>query len=235
MPPCSYQRHSVCVVCGIEYAARNWSGPVSVYCGDKCKNEARAVRSRELRDIRRPLSSCLNPYCLHLFSEPRRTVYCSAECSAVAQECRKGKEAGEAAAIRLGFLDACRIYYFQCCDCDSPIVRKWKRPGKFPCCRPCARRRYLEHMARKNHKRRAAGPKVLSVYELAKRDGEHCNTCRRKVDMTLSGRAKWGPTIDHLVPVTDGGTNDPSNLALAHRHCNVVRNATGPAQLLLTA
>ncbi len=89
--------------------------------------------------------------------------------------------------------------------------------------------------ARKNQARRTAGPKVLSVSEIAARDGSRCNLCGKRVDLTLSGMAKWGPTIDHLIPVSHGGTNDADNLALAHRHCNVSRKNRGHAQLLLTA
>lgn len=233
MPPCSYQRHSVCVVCGVEYVARNWSGPVSVYCGTECKNKARNIRTRELYALRKALSSCGNPYCRRLFSEPNRRLYCSPECQQVGTEFGKGKEAGESAAIRLGFLDACRIFYVNCIDCGSVTVRKWKAPGRLPCCRACAHRRYIAHNARKNHKRRAAGPKVMSVYEIAKRDGCSCYVCGKRVDMTLSGRAKWGPTIEHLVPVSRGGTNAPENLALSHRHCNTSRGNRGHAQLLL--
>jgi hypothetical protein len=178
-------------------------------------------------------------YCLKPFLEDHRSKYCSLVCCQVASEARKGKEAGEAAAIRLGFLSACRVYYFNCIDCGAPIARKWKIPGRWPNCRPCAKIRYRAHNAKKNHKRRALGPKVISVEELAARDGARCHICHRKVDLRLSGKAKWGPTIDHLVPVKPrsgpAGTNDPSNLALAHWYCNVSRGNRGSAQLMLTA
>lgn len=222
-----------CIECGGSLEGRAKSAR---YCSDKCRRPTKAAREKDRYAASKPLIACANPYCHTLFSVPNRSVYCSSECSYVARQIvREGKAAGQAAAISRGMLEACRIYYFKCCDCGSPIVRKWKRPGKFPCCRLCARRRYLEHMARKNHKRRTSGKPVMSVFQLAKRDGEHCNICHRKVDMTLSGNAKWGPTIDHLIPVSDHGTNDPENLALAHRHCNVSRNSRGPAQLLLIA
>lgn len=38
---------------------------------------------------------------------------------------------------------------------------------------------------------------------------------------------------DHLVPVSAGGTNDPSNMALAHLACNVSRGTGGNVQLQL--
>jgi len=234
MPAASEERFGVCVECGATFKSSS-SGPVAKFCSGGCRYAVRLARSRELRELRRPLSSCLNPYCRHLFSERWRTAYCSAECAVVARECGRGKEAGESAAIRLGFLDACRIFYVDCVDCGCVTVRRWKASGRLPCCRPCARRRNAAHNARKNHARRAAGPKVLTIFQIAERDGRKCSVCGRLVDMSLSGRAKWGPTIEHLTPVSKGGTNEPDNLALSHRHCNTSRGNRGPVQLLMSA
>jgi 5-methylcytosine-specific restriction endonuclease McrA len=89
--------------------------------------------------------------------------------------------------------------------------------------------------ARKNHARRTVGPPALSVHQIAERDGNRCHICSRKVNMTWSGMAKWGPTIEHILPVSQGGTNEPGNLALAHRHCNTARGNRGHSQLLLVA
>lgn len=74
---------------------------------------------------------------------------------------------------------------------------------------------------------------TMTVDDLAIRDGTRCYVCHRKVDMSLSGQAKWGPTIEHIVPVSKGGTNDPANLALSHRCCNTARGNRGHAQLQL--
>jgi 5-methylcytosine-specific restriction endonuclease McrA len=40
-----------------------------------------------------------------------------------------------------------------------------------------------------------------------------------------------GLTIDHLLPVSRGGTNDVSNLDVAHRRCNIARGNRGYFQL----
>jgi 5-methylcytosine-specific restriction endonuclease McrA len=40
-----------------------------------------------------------------------------------------------------------------------------------------------------------------------------------------------GATVDHLIPVAHGGTDDPRNVALAHRVCNVRRQDKGEVQL----
>lgn len=73
----------------------------------------------------------------------------------------------------------------------------------------------------------------ISVYDLAARDGARCNLCQGRIDMTLAGSDNMGPTIDHLLPVSMGGTNDSNNLALAHRRCNTRRKNRGAAQMLL--
>lgn len=54
---------------------------------------------------------------------------------------------------------------------------------------------------------------------LADRDGKHCHLCGRKVDLDRSD-TKLGPSVDHIIPRSKGGSNELSNLALAHRGCN---------------
>jgi 5-methylcytosine-specific restriction endonuclease McrA len=60
------------------------------------------------------------------------------------------------------------------------------------------------------------------------RDRWVCGICRKHVK-------RLDASIDHLVPVSRGGTNDAANLRLAHLRCNVRRHNRGPAQLLLFA
>lgn len=50
-----------------------------------------------------------------------------------------------------------------------------------------------------------------------------CCICGEPVDKTLSGRDPDGPSIDHIVPRAEGGTNQLDNLALAHLRCNTAR------------
>lgn len=209
------------------------------YCSDQCRraHDNRASRARSKQRIRERLGTvvCRNPYCGSEFVPLKGKQYCSKGCLYLGQESRKyGKGAEESAAIYLHQLMACRVWFFSCVDCGSVFVHRRKSCGRTPLCKGCSRRRYLEHNARKNHKRRAPGLPVLSVYQLAERDGCRCNICGRKVDLKLSGRAKYGPTIDHLIPISQGGTNAADNLALAHRACNVARGNRVPAQLLLT-
>jgi 5-methylcytosine-specific restriction endonuclease McrA len=74
-----------------------------------------------------------------------------------------------------------------------------------------------------------------SIQDLIKRDRCVCHLCGRKVNPHLSGMHPKGPTVDHLVPLSAGGDDELSNVALAHRACNVKRGTRGEVQLRLIA
>jgi hypothetical protein len=77
-------------------------------------------------------------------------------------------------------------------------------------CRPHNRRGYwISHSGRE------------AIY---RRDNWTCQICGGKVDRNASTFIE-GPSIDHIIPVSAGGTSDPSNLRLCHRGCNTLRAA----------
>jgi 5-methylcytosine-specific restriction endonuclease McrA len=57
--------------------------------------------------------------------------------------------------------------------------------------------------------------------EISIRDEWTCHLCGEMVDETLPRLAKMGASLDHVVPISKGGTDEPENLKLAHFICNV--------------
>lgn len=58
-------------------------------------------------------------------------------------------------------------------------------------------------------------------FEVLRRDGHTCRYCGAKApDVPL--------TVDHVIPTTLGGTNDPGNLVTACRDCNSGKTSTSP-------
>lgn len=52
----------------------------------------------------------------------------------------------------------------------------------------------------------------------------HCWLCGRWVDQSLPWRNPWSRSVDHVMPLAEGGNPlARTNLRLAHRRCNVVR------------
>jgi 5-methylcytosine-specific restriction endonuclease McrA len=52
-------------------------------------------------------------------------------------------------------------------------------------------------------------------------DGHRCAYCL----LDLKSQPRIISTLDHVIPVRDGGTNDPSNLIAACWYCNSARGA----------
>lgn len=78
-----------------------------------------------------------------------------------------------------------------------------------------------EERARKCPRR---GPVQLNkrLLFVAKRDLWICWLCGKPVDK--DGPFRHRPSVDHVVPRRDGGTNSYANLKLAHQSCNEYRD-----------
>jgi len=66
---------------------------------------------------------------------------------------------------------------------------------------------------------------VSKVYfkKLYERDGGVCQICGLPVAFDKAPEKLWSATIDHVVPLSRGGTHEPCNCQLAHRICNSVK------------
>ena len=63
-------------------------------------------------------------------------------------------------------------------------------------------------------------PSVLIVHELVfERDGWICQLCADPVD-PYERRRRWRASLDHIVPLSKGGSHTYDNVQLAHAGCN---------------
>lgn len=58
----------------------------------------------------------------------------------------------------------------------------------------------------------------LVVFE---RDEWICNICTQLIDRNLRGDSWWRATLDHIIPLSRGGTHTYDNVAAAHWKCNM--------------
>ena len=87
------------------------------------------------------------------------------------------------------------------------------------CSRACSRR-----SGRRRRGRFQVPDRVRqAIYE---RDGWKCQLCGKRVGKKYHPSHERAPTLDHIIPQSVGGSDDPSNLQLAHRICNSIKNAT---------
>lgn len=139
-------------------------------------------------------------------------------------ECRKAK------------LGSMRAYIAKVIEREgiSPRVKYRKTPDVF--CAECGNRLrsggggtpsgVTPRCLRCSRGRRRITPAVrLAVHE---RDGWLCQLCGELTEPDSDQKTPWYPTLDHIVAVSLGGTDEPDNLRTAHRWCNGVRGVNDP-------
>jgi|SRR5215472_12775479 len=60
----------------------------------------------------------------------------------------------------------------------------------------------------------------LLLQALIELHGPGCCRCGKPVDLALPSVHPQGPTLDHLTPFRDGGTDELANFGVAHFECN---------------
>lgn len=75
----------------------------------------------------------------------------------------------------------------------------------------------------------------MLLAEIAERDAWRCHLCGDLVDSQLSWPDPMSPSLDHVVPLSLGGSHTPENVRLAHVRCNSAKgNRGGEEQVLLS-
>lgn len=82
------------------------------------------------------------------------------------------------------------------------------------------------YVATRRAKKKAAFITKVDWHEIYERDQHRCGICQRKVPLKEV-------SLDHIIPLSKGGTHEPLNVQLAHITCNRQRQNRGPAQLRL--
>jgi 5-methylcytosine-specific restriction endonuclease McrA len=151
-------------------------------------------------------------------------TYCSPECSHEAQRRQDRDRLLSKRGPRILIGASCP----ECGDCF--VVERSGGPTRVYCSDACAKRnwRRRDKKTRSKRIRDGASRESIDLAKIAERDGWRCHICKRKVT-----RRTW--SLDHLIPLSDGGPHTHANVALAHRLCNAKRGAHGAAQLRLAA
>ena len=102
---------------------------------------------------------------------------------------------------------------------------------------PKAKERQRLYWQAKNRRRRAAkrggASEPYTLTQIARRDQSRCGLCGGRVHMVAKVPHPQAPTIDHIVPISEGGDDTRANVQLAHFRCNSVKGARGSQQLAL--
>jgi len=111
-----------------------------------------------------------------------------------------------------------------CTYCNETVVVPSHKPG--PSVHPeCKLLRRKDTNRRRNNARRkfTYNQRQNHFGQIAERDDWTCWICKIRIDPDVPSTNRMGATIDHVIPISKGGTNDHENLKLAHWICNVRR------------
>jgi 5-methylcytosine-specific restriction endonuclease McrA len=188
------------------------------FCSRHC--QAR-LRGRERRIAAYGADVCPLPYrkCRHCGVEfyhrgSVRTGFCG-------DKCRKG-------AARFSYERALRkanpLIERRCVECGVNFDTSYSR--SVCCSRRCQRRRIRKlHPREKNHRARARRLNVeyeyVNPFKVFSRDRWRCQLCGMRTPKKLRGTTLPGaPELDHIVPLSVGGSHTYSNVQCACRKCN---------------
>lgn len=119
-----------------------------------------------------------------------------------------------------------------CMHCGESLPKS-KRSDAVFCSSECNSRAHALQRKMRARTGEAGKPGYLRAF-IADRDRWRCGICGRRVNRKLKHPDPLCGSIDHVIPVSEGGTNDVWNLRLTHLRCNLSRgNAGGGEQLAM--
>lgn len=212
-----------------------------IYCSRDCARRAeRARQSLKTQNERRASAAPGCETCGGLLQVPIRGPvprFCSRECGEISRGQRRPVplDAIECA------LPGCRVTFVpfhahqRCCSEQhgKNLYNRESRADGRQAPQPWNdRRRDAYHRRRALKKGASTGePVVLSV--IAERDRHKCGICGKKVP-DVAWPHPMSASLDHIIPLSQGGSHAPSNVQLAHLRCNTAKgNRGGNEQLLL--
>ena len=204
-----------CNICGINFSSqRKRNKPICTDCQRRAHNDYSRERARDLStSVPRPsrlIYICKECGIQYESSHPK-TIYCSRKC----------KDLGNTRIDREARIASKPVRY--CLHCGVEMPPAMRSDAKF-CSEEC---NSAAHQLMRNLARRAGDIERSVVFRLqiAERDNWICGICDEEVDRTLSHPDPMCASVDHVIPLARGGTNDLDNLQISHLRCNLSKGA----------
>ena len=117
----------------------------------------------------------------------------------------------------------------QCSTCGDAFVVKMRKAAAPYCSATCAAKGYRE--VRKARERGAVKTQRIFRRKVYERDKWTCHICGKKIDQALDAPHPGSATLDHIHPLSLGGTHTYDNVKAAHYGCNSGRGNRAEFQM----
>lgn len=211
------KKYFICQHCGKPFWRENAFR--MKYCSPDCQWDAMRQRTIERHKDDPPKETVVYnrvcPICGNRFDTlfPNH-IYCSSGCTYEANLRQKREQWAAAYVPRT----------FTCKECGRKVTTQCGSTPSVFCSYEC-QQRYVDrsYKQRRQQQMKSAYREPVSFKKIYKRDGGVCQICGLPVPYDKSPEKLWSATIDHIKPLSLGGTHEPSNCQLAHRLCNSVK------------
>jgi len=232
---------TICPNCGTLVIQQHKAGAPKTFCSKQCARNFDAKRKRYKR-------TC--PVCGDTFyTRNRYQRCCSVKCRGKSQQSNLNRIVS-CVICGKDFIPSHKDQ--QCCSNECSIVKRTqtalaKRIPKI--CIVCGATYYVDgfHTFAKSCSKRCAdlihtrkrririsqNNECFDAIEIYERDNWTCQICHKKVKKGLNGRNLLQPSLDHIIPLSLGGSHTRINVRCTHLGCNLARNNRVADQLLL--
>lgn len=115
-----------------------------------------------------------------------------------------------------------------CQVCKAGFVSPYR---DVTCSEPCRiehqRRRHRTKYSRRRARILLGHAETVKAHVVFERDGWKCHLCHKRIGRAYKAPHPKSATIDHIIPLSLGGTHEYANVAAAHFICNVRKSNTG--------
>jgi len=113
-----------------------------------------------------------------------------------------------------------RAWSRTCKDCGVQFTQKRNCSGKCKACRRRDKNRASSVRLRVRRGKVAIAVVRISVHDCWERDGGKCQICLKRIDLSVKWPHRNSMSVDHIVPLSKGGTDEAANVRAAHLGCN---------------
>lgn len=211
---------SNCQICNKPLDSVGTPGRPKRNCSKKCRLENRARNLRKKPNIKN-CKVCQNTF----VTTKEQSKFCSTDCRIISnREVNAKKHKNKMAELYPNGLRT-----VDCGWCGNPrtfdITKSTPTAYHATCTKEAQSARYRIKTVKRQ---KLTSPYRISHEQVVKQYGSDCHICHEPIDLALPRTHRFGLTVDHLMPVSKGGTDDITNLRPAHWICNIKKSDKMP-------